>query len=333
VASLLRFRHSKEQWTQGSVEARIYRPLDGNIGAEMSNPWFNPPDGFTARRFDMDNGDMALFAWTDDAGFWLGNTETPESLWRTDKVGFDEVPYELRRWAERELLAQLHEEDPWLADYPHLSWYFLPVFLSKDGRETSRRFFADHAGGFPVDDAEAGLSFYESFLETGVLDQYRHLMAGKLGTSTSLNLTRMTAAMAEFNAAYLLVESGYEIEPEAPVSTGHSIDFRATGPDGTFLIEVTRPAPPHRRNANSAVAALRRTASTKVEGQLDAHGGGVVLLVDCSGFRTEEWQDLLAAKPDVGHKPAVVYRLEPDGTAAAYRKGTVPLDLAAVSFE
>lgn len=330
MASLLRFRHSTKGWTLDTIEQQIYRPLDDNLGAEMGDPWFRPPEGYSARRFDMDNGDLALFAWTDQEAYWIGNTETPESLWRTDKRGFDEVPYEIRRWAERELLAHLQEASPWLEDYPHLSWYFLPVFLSKDGRETSKRFFADHGGGFP-EGGDEGIAFYEEVLSSGELDEYRHVMAGKLGTSKTLNLIRMTAAMAEFNAAYLLTASGYEIEPEAEVSTGHSIDFRATGPDGTHLIEVTRPAPPHRRSANSAVDALRRTAATKVNGQLDAHGGGVVLLVDCSSFTDEEWADLREARPDVGHKPAMVYRLRPDGTAEGYTKGSLPLDISAVS--
>ncbi len=331
MASLLRFRHSTKGWTLDTIEQRIFRPLDNNLGAEMGDPWFRPPAGYSARRFDMENGDLALLAWNDQEAYWIGNTETPESLWRTDKQGFDEVPYEVRRWAERELLAHLEEVAPWLADYPHVSWYFLPVFLSKDGRETSKRFFGEHGGGFPRADGEEGVAFYEEVLSSGVLDEYRHVMAGKLGTSKTLNLTRMTAAMAEFNTAYLLTASGYEIEPEAAVSTGHSIDFRATGPEGTYLIEVTRPAPPHRRNVNSAVDALRRTAATKVNGQLDAHGGGVLLFVDCSSFTDQDWADLLDAKPDVGHKPAMVYRLRPDGNAEGYTKGSLPIDLSAVS--
>jgi hypothetical protein len=312
------------------VENRLYQALDTNLGAEMGSPWFRPPGGFSARRFDMDNGDLALFAWTDGEAYWLGNTETPEALWRTDKRNFEDVPYELRRWAERELLAHLHEEAAWLADYPHLSWYFLPVFLSKDGRETSKRFFREHAAGFPGDPWTA-IQFYEDFLSTGVLDGHRHVMAGKLGTSDRLNLTRMTAAMGEFNAAYLLHESGYDITPEAEVSTGHSIDFRASAGDRTALIEVTRPAPPARRSADSAVEALRRTAATKVNGQLDAHGGGVTLFVDCSSFRDADWHELANVTIEVGHRPAVIYRIEPDGDVEAYTKGSVPLELPAIS--
>ena len=333
VASLLRFRHSTERWNTDTVERRILGPLDQNIGAEMRSPWFRPPSGFEGRRFEMENGDIALFVWSDEEAFWVGNTETPEALWRTDKVSFGRAPFEVSRWAQRELLAQLHEEAPWLADYPHLSWFFLPVFLSKDGRDSSRQFFREHAAGFPTEDWRAACDFYERYLRTGALDEYRHLMAGKLGTSTSLNWTRMTAAMGEFNTAYLLSESGYAIEPEAAVSTGHSIDFRVTDDTGTSLVEVTRPAPPGRRSANSPIGALRRTAATKTAGQLDAHGGGVVLFVDCSSFTESDWQQVLAERPDVGHRPAVVYRLEPDGTATGYEKGSVPISIDAISLE
>ncbi len=297
----------------------------------MSTPWFAPPAEYDARRFEMNNGDIALFAWTDDQAYWMGNTETPEILWRTEKFGFQEVPEAIADWAERELLAQLHEESPWLKEYPHLSWYFLPVFLSKDGRETSRTFFAEHAAGFPIEDAGPALDFYEEFLATGVLDEYRHLMAGKLGTSEGLNLIRMTAAMGEFNAAYLLDAAGYDIEPEAPVSTGHSLDFRVVTTDGALLAEVTHPAPPHRRSANSAVEAVKLTAATKVDGQLDAHGGGVLLLVDCTSFTEDEWEQVKAAEPAVGHRPAVVYRLRPEGSVSGYADGQVPLDLGMLS--
>ncbi|MGM0372235.1 MAG: DUF5784 family protein [Halobacteriota archaeon] len=331
MASLLRFRRSTESWSAGTVQDRLYRPLNSKLGATSSTPWFAPPSGYEARRFEMDNGDIALFAWNDHGAYWMGNTETPEALWRTEKYGFSEVPDPISDWAERELLAQLHEETPWLESYPHLSWFFLPVFLSKDGRETSRAFFTDHAAGFPIDDPEPALQFYESFLETGVLDEYRHLMAGKLGTSEALNLIRMTAAMGEFNAAYLLDAAGYDLVPEAPVSTGHSLDFRVEGEEGTHLAEVTHPAPPHRRSVSSAVEAVRQTAATKVDGQLDAHGGGVLLMVDCSSFTNEEWQAVSSAKPAVGHRPAVVYRLRPDGTTTGYADGHVPLDLGTLA--
>lgn len=308
----------------------------------MHSPWFRPPSGYDAKRFEMDNGDIALFCWTDhgdapagvSAGpgaYWLGNTETPSSLWRTDKYGFADVPYPVRRWAERELLAQLRMESPWLEDADHLAWFFLPVFLSKDGRETTRSFFIDHAAGFPEATPAAAIQHYESVLHTGALDPYREEMAGKLGTSAELDLTRMTAAMGEFNVAKLLVDAGYTITPEIEVTTGHSIDFRADPPDSDgadgVLIEVTRPLPPDRRAANSAVAAIRDTVKTKTDGQLDAHAGGVVLFVDCSSFPEEAFQSIINEQPDVGHRPAVVFRLRPNSEARGYSKGRVPLSL------
>lgn len=329
MASLLRFRRSEEAWSEGRVTDRILRSLDDAIGAEMMTPWFAPPAGYEARRFEMDNGDIALFAWSDTRAYWLGNTETPKALWRTEKYSFAEVESGIAEWARRELLAQLHEESPELSSYPHLSWFFLPVFLSKDGRESSRKFFLEHAAGFPIDASEPALEFYEDFLSTGVLDEYRHTMAGKLGTSEGLNLIRMTAAMAEFNAAYLLSSAGYDIEPEAGVSTGHSLDYRVETDNGARLVEVTHPAPPRRRSTNTGVEAVTRTAATKVDGQLDRHGGGVLLLVDCSSFTDEEWEQVVNAKPSVGHRPALVYRLEPDGSVDGYTDGTVGLDLGA----
>jgi len=52
-----------------------------------------------------------------------------------------------------------------------------------------------------------------SLLRWGVhRDDYRETMAGKLGTSTSLDLVRMSAAIAEFTAARILTEAGYEAE-------------------------------------------------------------------------------------------------------------------------
>ncbi|CDK40046.1 uncharacterized protein BN903_52 [Halorubrum sp. AJ67] len=146
-------------------------------------------------------------------GYWLGNTETPSELWRTEKYGFDEAPYPVSRWAQRELLAALHDDEPWLADYPHVSWYFLPVFCSKDGAETSRAFFRDHAAGFPDATREDGTRFVEETLRPGVLDDYRETMAGKLGTSASLDLVRMSATIAEFTAARILTEAGYGVTP------------------------------------------------------------------------------------------------------------------------
>ncbi len=345
MARPLRFRYAPGSWSEDRLRSEVFDPLNENLGATMNEPWYRPPSGYDAVRFAVDNGDTALFAWTDGddgpdgtdggpGGYWLGNTETPSSLWRTEKYGFSEVPYPVSRWAERELLAQLREESPWLDDYDHLAWFFLPVFLSKDGRESTRSFFIDHAAGFPNATAEEALQHYEAVLHTGALDGYREEMAGKLGTSEQLDLTRMTAAMGEFNVAKLLVDAGYEITPEIEVTTGHSIDFRADPPDSdgedAVLVEVTRPLPPDRRATNSAVAAVRETAKTKTDGQLDAHAGGVVLLVDCSSFPDAEWETVAAEQPDVGHRPAVVFRLRPDGTATGYAMGQLPLSLDGV---
>ncbi|MFB6124343.1 MAG: DUF5784 family protein [Halanaeroarchaeum sp.] len=331
MATPLRLRRSPHGWSDGQVDAKLYRDLDENLGAQKRRPWFRPPEGYEAVRFEMDNGDVALFAYSDAEGFWLGNTETPSALWRTEKYGFEEVPYTVARWAQRELLAQLYDESPWLESYPHVAWYFLPVFLSKDGRETSREFFRDYAAGFPDATAEEALQFYEDLLDTGELDEYRYVMAGKLGTSPVLDRTRMAAAMAEFNAAKLLIDAGYDVEPEAAVSTGHSIDFKVTRDGRSVLVEVTHPAPPTRRRTSNPIAAVRDTAETKTTGQLDEHGGGVVLFVDCTAFPDDDWQAVLAEAPDVRHRPAVVYRLRPDGRVVGYFKGNVPLELPSIS--
>jgi hypothetical protein len=305
----------------------VYADLDGNLGATMSRPWYRQPDGYDARRFDMDNGDTALLAWTDDVAYWVGNTETPSALWRTDKIALEAAPAELTEWVERELLAELHEQSPWLTAYPTLSWFFLPVFCSKDGRDTTRAFFAEHAAGFPDATADEALAFYESFLATGVLDADREVMAGKLGTSQSLDLVRMSAAMGEFNVAKLLHDAGYALEPEAEVTTGHSLDFRVEKDGQVTLVEVTRPLPPNRRAANSPVVAVRDTAQTKTDGQLEHHGGGAVLFVDCSSFPDDDWRAVLGEKPEVRHRPAAVFRIRPDGRVEGYTKGRVPLDL------
>jgi len=321
VAKPLRFRVSKSGWSAGRVDAALYEPLDANLGARAVAPWHKPPDGYDARRFEMDNGDIALFAWNDERGYWLGNTETPEALWRTEKEGFKEVPYPVARWAERELLAQLHDEDPWLAEYPHVSWFFLPVFLSKDGRETTRRFFREHAAGFPDATAEDALAHVEGILRTGCLDDYRHVMAGKLGTSEYLDETRMAAAIAEFTAAGLLDEAGWDVTPEIEVSTGHSLDYRVEKGNENRLVEVTRPSPPSERRAGTPVQAVRDTADSKTAGQLSEHAGGATLFVDCSGFPDDAWASIIAEKPSVGHRPAVVYRVRPNGGAEGYRLG------------
>ncbi|MWV63493.1 hypothetical protein GRS48_01445 [Halorubrum sp. JWXQ-INN 858] len=343
MAQPLRFRRAPETWNADRVRSRIERPLDDNLGATASDPWFKPPRGYDARRFDMDDGSMALFCWTDHdddppagtgggpVGYWLGNTETPRDLWRTDKYGFDEVPYGVSRWAQRELLAGLHDDEPWLADYPHVSWYFLPVFCSKDGSETTRAFFRDHAAGFPDATRDEGAGYVERLLHSGILDPYRETMAGKLGTSASMDLVRMSATVAEFTAAKVLTDAGYGITPEIEVTTGHSLDYRAEDPaTGTAsLVEVTRPQPVSGRSANTPVAAVRDTAQTKTNGQLEAHAGGVTLFVDCSSFPDADWRSVREQRPDVRHKPAVVFRARPDGRVEGYSKGSVPLDLSA----
>ncbi|SFL29217.1 hypothetical protein SAMN04487950_3295 [Halogranum rubrum] len=328
MARPLRFRHAPGKWTKHRIRNEVFQPLDDNLGATMRAPWYKPPSGYEAYRFEMDNGDIALFVWNDEGAYWLGNTETPSSLWRTDKFGFTEVPYPITRWAERELLAQLYEESPWLEPFPHVAWFFLPVFLSKDGRHTTREFFDEHAAGFPDATRDEALGFYERFLHTGALDDYRELMAGKLGTSQQVDLVRMSASMGEFNVAKVLHDAGYDLTPEIEVTTGHSLDYRADRPgeDGT-LVEVTRPLPPNRRSANTPVAAVRDTAETKTNGQLANHGGGVTLFVDCSSFPDDDWFAVRGEQPEVRHKPAVVFRVRPDGRVEGYSKGSVPLDL------
>jgi len=328
VASPLRFRHSTERWTEGRVASELHGALDANLGATATTPWYAPSEGYDARRFEMDNGDVALFCWNGSGAYWVGNTETPKSLWQTTKVSFSEAPAAVTEWAERELLAQLHEESPWLADYPTLSWFFLPAFLSKDGRETTRAFFREHAAGFPETDYEAACAFYDAFLERGVFDDHRFVMASKLGTSEYLDLTRMSATMGEFDAGKLLSDAGFSLEPEAAVTTGHSIDYRISrGDTDPALVEVTRPLPPSERAANSPTAALKDTAATKTSGQLEAHGGGVTLFVDCSSFPEAAWRKIEEGRPDVGHRPAVVFWMRPPGRVEGYTKGSLPFDL------
>jgi hypothetical protein len=327
VASPLRFRRSTERWNPERIDRELYRPLDGKFGASLTEPQFSPGNGYQARRFDMDNGDFALFAWDDQEAYWLGNTETPSILWRTEKYDFADVPFSLARWAERTLMADLEREAPWLAEHRYLAWFFLPVFFSKDGRHTSRRFFEEHAAGFPDATSEEGLAFYEGFLQSGVLEPYRYEMASKLGTSPQLDPVRMSASMSEFTVAKILVEAGYEVIPEIEVTTGHSLDFRAERDGRATLVEVTRPRPPARRAANTPVAAVRDTAETKTSGQLSEHGGGATLFVDCSSFRDDEWAAVRGEQPEVRHRPAVVFRARPDSSVEGYRKGSVPLDL------
>lgn len=326
MAGPIRFRHSTESWSHGRVERALHRPLDAKFGASLDAPWFSPPPGYTARRLSMDNGDLALFAWNADGAYWLGNTETPEVLWRTEKYTFAEAPYPVARWAQRELLATLERSDPWLAAFEYVSWFFLPVLFSKDGRETTRRFFRDHAAGFPDADRDAGLGFYERLLATGELDEYRYTMAAKLGTSGRLDTVRMAASMAELNAVKLILEAGHSFVPEVELDSGHALDFRV---DGETLVEVTRPSPPSRRRAGTPAAALRDTVGGKTSTQLQAHRGAV-LFVDCTSFRDDEWAGLAAERPEVGYQPAAVYRMRPDGAIDGYTHGNVPLALERV---
>ncbi|MFB6301277.1 MAG: DUF5784 family protein [Haloferacaceae archaeon] len=322
MARPLRFRCASGRWDADRVRDEVADPLDANLGVERRRPWFRSPEGYSARRFDVDNGDTALICWNDDGAYWLGNTETPPALWRTDKFGFDEVPAAVAAWAERELLAELHDEEPWLDPYPTVARFFLPVLCSKDGRETTRRFLRDHAAGFPDADRDEALAFYEEFLEGGTLDDHREVMAGKLGTSERVDLPRMRAAMGEFNAAKVLDDAGHGLTPEASVSGGYSLDYRTD--DGT-LVEVTRPVAPDRRSAGGPVAAIRETAGSKLDGQLDGRGGEVALFVDCTSFPDDDWQRLLAERAPVGHRPAVVYRVRPSGRVEGYVVGTPSL--------
>lgn len=327
MAQPLRFRYSSQSWDDQRVRQQIFQPLQSNIGAQAVSPQFDINGGWDTSRFEMTNGDIALFARQNGEAYWMGNTETPRQLWRTDKFDWHEVPYHVSRWAQRELLSTLHEEDPWLADLPHLSWFFLPVFMSKDGRESTRAFFRDHAAGFPDANWRETTRFFEDVLTTGELDEYRHTMAGKFGTSVHVDHVRMSAAMGEFIAAKILVDADYDIVPEIEVTTGHSLDYRATAAATNVLVEVTRPQPPQTRVAAGPVAAVRDTAETKTNGQLAEHGGGAVLFVDCSSFSGEQWTAVRNDQPTVHHRPAVVYRARPNGLVEGYQKGSIPLDL------
>lgn len=327
MAGPVRFRYSPAGWNRDRVEHELRQPLATKFGATLRKPTVSPPPEYDACRLEMGNDDLALFVWHEESGaYWLGNTETPEPLWRTDKETFQEAPYPITRWAQRELLAELETDDPWLADYDHLSWFFLPVFFSKDGRESTRTFFRDHAAGFPDATREEGLAFYEQFLSTGVLDDHRYTMATKLGTSEQTDLVRMRATMAEFNVAKLLTDLGYTLTPEIELDSGYALDFRVHDPE--TLIEVTRPEPPTRRRAGTPVRAIKDTVDGKTGTQLDAHPGAV-LFVDCSSFRDDEWRAVMGGQPEVGHEPAVVYRMRPDGRTEGYVSGHTQLNLAA----
>lgn len=330
MARPLRFRYSPQSWDLDRVTSAIYRPLDANLGASMSSPWYKLDPHYTARRFDMDNGDTALFAWSSTEGYWIGNTETPRSLWDTEKFAFAEVPLPLATWAEQELLAELLEEEPWLSPYKNLARFFLPVLCSKDGRDSTRAFFREHAAGFPDSTRSAALRFYDDFIGSSALDAYRHTMAGKLGTSERVDTIRMAASMSEFTVAKLLSDAGYTVTPEIEVSTGHAIDFRAENNGTATLVEVTRPTPPSQRSAPNPCSAITETVATKTAGQLDAHGGGITLFVDCSSFSRDQWDEVIQIQPPVGHRPAVIFRARPSTRPTAYRSGSIPLDLDAV---
>jgi hypothetical protein len=324
VAGPLRFRRSNETWTRDRVRKQLLAPLASTFGARIEEPWFAVNDGrYDAVRFEMDNGDIALFCFRPGCAYWLGNTETPESLWRTDKETFDEAPFAVSRWAQRELTARMELTDPWLTDYEHVTWFFLPVFCSKDGRDSTRRFFAEDAAGFPDATREEGLEFYEAFLSTGALDDHRYTMASKLGTSPGYDLTRMRATMAEFNVAKILHDAGLDFEPEVEQESGHALDFAVDG----RLVEVTRPEPPARRSrADHPVAAVRETGKAKQDDQLAKHPDAA-LFVDCTSFTETEWAAVKGEQPRVDHEPTVVFRARPDGHIEGYRYGKLPFDL------
>jgi len=323
VAGPLRFRRSDETWTRDRVREQLLAPLDASFGARVEDPWFSAGDDrYDAVRLEMDNGDVALFCFRPDRAYWLGNTETPEALWRTDKETFTEAPYAISRWAERELTARLEVSDPWLAEYEYVTWFFLPVFCSKDGRDSTRRFFAEDAGGFPDATPEEGLAFYESLLRTGVLDDHRYTMASKLGTSPGYDVGRMRATMAEFNTAKVLTDAGLAFEPEVEQDSGHALDFLVDG----HLVEVTRPEPPARRShADHPVAAVKETGGAKRTDQLAKHPEAA-LFVDCTSFTESEWSAVRAERPHVGHEPTVVYRARPNDRVEGYRHGRLPFD-------
>ena len=327
MARPLRFRHAPGSWDLNRVKRDLLQPLDANLGATMSPAWYAIDGSWETRRFDMNNGDTALFAWNGSEAYWVGNTETPSTLWRTEKEAFDEAPSAIATWAERELLAEVLDDEPWLEAYEHICRFFLPVLASKDGRESTRAFFRDHAAGFRGADRANALRFYDEFLASGVLDDYRHVMAGKLGTSEQVDARRMAATMSEFTVALLLTEVGCSIEPEAAVSTGHAIEYRANDGQHTWLVEVTRPSPPATREADDPAQAVIDTVATKTDGQLDAHGGGVTLFVDCSSFTPDGWNRITELQPDVGHRPALVFRVRPDRVVEGYRKGSVPIEM------
>jgi len=324
VAGPLRLRRSTETWTRDRVRSQLLGPLESSFGARLEAPWFAVADDrYDAYRIEMDNGDVALFCARPGRAYWLGNTETPEQLWRTDKETFDEAPDAVSRWAQRELTARVELTDPWLAAYEYLTWFFLPVFCSKDGRHTTRRFFDEDAAGFPDATREEGLAFYESLLSTGVLDAHRYTMASKLGTSPGYDVGRMRATMAEFNAAKLLADAGLDFVPEVERASGHALDFAV----GDHLVEVTRPEPPARRsNADHPVAAVQETGGAKRSDQLGKHPDAA-LFIDCTSFRDDEWAAVRGEQPGVGQEPTLVFRARPSGHVEGYLQDRLPFDL------
>jgi hypothetical protein len=324
MASPLRFRRSTERWDEDRVRGALLSPLDEQFGARLRAPHVDAPEGYTARRLEMDNGDLALFAWDGAGAYWLGNTVTPETLWRTNKVTFAEAPFQVSRWAQRELMVDLERQAPWLTPFEYLAWFFLPVLFSKDGRETTRAFFRDDAAGFPDATREEGLGFYDRFLKTGILNDHRYTMAAKLGTSEYSDFVRMRATMGEFDAAKLLSDADHEFVPEAERDSGHSLDFVVDTPRGDRLVEVTRPTSPRNRPVGTPIAALRRTVDSKTDDQLAIHDEAL-LLVDCTSFRDDEWNAIRAERPDLAYEPTVVFRYRPDGHCEGYRYGDVPL--------
>ena len=328
MAGPVRFRRSTQRWDEERVRRELLSPLDDRFGARLTTPKIDAPQGYRARRLEMENGDLALFAWNDDGAYWLGNTVTPEVLWRTAKETFDEAPFAVARWAQRELTYDLERQAPWLASYEYVAWFFLPVLFSKDGRETTRNFFDNDAAGFPDATREEGLEFYDRFLGTGVLDDHRYTMAAKLGTSERNEFNRMRATMGEFDTAKLLADADIPFVPESEQDSGHALDFAVETPQGERLVEVTRPMPPRDRNAGTPIAALRRTVDSKTRDQLAIHDEAV-LFVDCTSFRDDEWNPIRAERPSLDYEPTVVFRYRPDGHCEGYRHGHVPLDLDA----
>lgn len=326
MASPLRFRVDHSQWSEHRIREELLDPLEESFGASLEAPRYSIGPEWTGYRFRIHNGDRALFVTHDEesVAYWVGNTETPAALWRTDKHGWEEIPFDVARWARRELLADLYEADPWLAEFEYLTWFFLPVLMSKDGRRTTRRFFREDAAGFPEADWREGVEFYDSFLSTGVLEPYRETMAGKLGTSQQYDRTRMRAAMGEFTVAKLLFGTGLDPVPEVDVDSGHAIDFRT---NGGRLVEVTRPQSPRDREVvTTGINAVTESARAKTTGQLEEHQQAV-LFVDCTNFLDDEWAPVRAERPQTAHQPAVVFRARPSGHVEGYTVGTVPFDL------